>query len=270
MSLFKNAILVVAHPDDECLFFSSLINKVSTIIFCFSKIPDEKNISIGRKKAFDQFPLKGINLINLNITQANSSKKPINWLKVLDSEYGVKGDLEESTYLKNFLILKSKLNELITSDSSVITHNPWGEYGNTEHIQIFKIIFKIAKEKKVNMIVDGYYSNLTRFYTSRKQHLLVPKIYSLKTNKKFYSLLKDHYSKNGCWTWFHNYEVPLYESFYRVDLSKDINSNFKYNRIINYPLNYIEMRNPLIQYLRDFLKKILPVRVKNIYRKIRT
>ena len=269
MSLFKNGILVVAHPDDECLFFSSVINKVSTIIFCFSKIPDEKNISIGRERAFDPFPLKNINLINLNITQAKKSYRPLNWFDVHDNEYGVRGDLEESSYLKNFLILKSKLNELITSNSSVITHNPWGEYGNTEHIQIFKVIFKIAKEKNINMIVDGYYSNLTRFYTGRKQHFLIPKIYSFKTNKKLYSLLKDHYLRNGCWTWFNNYQVPLYESFFKVDLKKDINSNLEYSRIINYPLNYIEMRNPLIQYLRDFIKIIIPVRLKNIYRKIR-
>ena len=43
MSKFKNGILVVAHPDDECLFYSSIINKISTIIFCFSKI-QVKNI----------------------------------------------------------------------------------------------------------------------------------------------------------------------------------------------------------------------------------
>ena len=71
--------------------------------------------------------------------------------------------------------------------------------------------------------------------------------------------MKDNYFKNGCWTWFKTYELPLYESFYKVDLSKDVNSNLKYSRIINYPLNYIEMRNPISQYLRDFLKKILPL-----------
>ena len=72
MSIFKNGILVVAHPDDECLFFSSVIDKVSTIIFCFSKIPDEKNISIGREKAFKEFPLKGYQSYKFKY---NSSKK---------------------------------------------------------------------------------------------------------------------------------------------------------------------------------------------------
>lgn len=269
MSFYKNGILVVAHPDDECLFFSSIINKISTIIFCFSKIPYEKKISLGRKKAIKEFPLRNINIINLNITQARTNIKPLNWLKVEDSEYGVKGGLEESSYLKNFLIIKRKLNKLISSQNSVITHNPWGEYGHAEHIQIFKIIFNIAKEKNINMFVDGYYSNLSKLYTKRKQHILIPKIYSLKTQNKYYSLLRDHYLKNGCWTWFNNYEIPLYESFYKVDLSLDINSNFKYNRILNYPLNYIEMRNPVYQYLRDFIKNLLPLEVKEFFRKNR-
>ena len=269
MSIFKNGILVVAHPDDECLFYSSIINKISTIIFCFSKIPGEKYISIGRKKALDEFPLRNINLINLNITQAKTKNRPLNWLNIEDSEYGVKGGFEESSYLNNFIILNSKLNELITSKTSVITHNPWGEYGNAEHIQIFKIIFNIAKEKNINMFVNGYYSNLSKFYTYRKQHLLIPKVYSLKTNKKSYSILKDHYINNGCWTWFNNYEVPLYESFYKVDLKLDINTNIKFNRIINYPLNYIEIRNPIYQYLRDLFKKFLPMRIKKFFRQIR-
>ena len=269
MSFFKNGILVVAHPDDECLFYSSIIDKISTIIFCFSKIPDEECISIGREKAINKFPLNNINLINLNITQAKTNNRPLNWLNIEDSEYGVKGGLEESSYLENFLILKSKLNKLITSQTSVITHNPWGEYGNSEHIQIFKIIFNIAREKNIHMFVDGYYSNLSRLYTYRKQHFLIPKIYSLKTNKKNYSLLRDHYINNGCWTWFNNYELPLYECFYKVDLTLDINSNFNYNRILNYPLNYIEMRNPIYQYLRDLLKKFIPARLKKFSRQIR-
>ena len=269
MSKFKNGILVVAHPDDECLFYSSIINKISTIIFCFSKIPGEKKISIGRKKAIDKFPLRNINLINLNITQAKTNYRPLNWLNINDSEYGVKGGLEESSYLENFLILQSKLTKLITSKNSVITHNPWGEYGNPEHIQLFKIIFHIAKEKNINMFVDGYFSNLSRFYTCRKQHLLIPRIYSLKTNKNTYSLLRDHYINYGCWTWFNDYELPLYESFYKVDLSLDLNTNLNYNNIIKYPLNYIEMRSPIYQFLRDLLKKFFPPRIKELIRKIR-
>tara|TARA_A100001388_G_C28773422_1_gene505446 strand:+ start:2322 stop:3134 length:813 start_codon:yes stop_codon:yes gene_type:complete len=269
MSIFKNGILVVAHPDDECLFYSSIINKISTIIFCFSKIPGEKYISIGREKALKEFPLKNKNLVNLEIAQAKTNNLPTNWLDIEDNSYGIKGGLEDSSYSSNYFILKSKLNELLTSNTTVITHNPWGEYGNAEHIQIFKIIYNIAKEKNIKMFVDGYYSNLTRFYTKRKQHLLIPKVYSLKTNKRIYSLLRDHYLNNKCWTWFNNYDVPLYESFYKVNLSIDLDSNYKFNRTLDYPLNYIEMRNPIYQYLRDLLKKFLPLRLKKLFRSIR-
>ena len=44
---FDKSTLIVSHPDDECLFASSLLNKISTLIICFSDIPNEKKISMS-------------------------------------------------------------------------------------------------------------------------------------------------------------------------------------------------------------------------------
>ena len=46
----KNHILIFAHPDDEIIFSSSLINSAKKIIICFSEIEDNKLVSKGRKK----------------------------------------------------------------------------------------------------------------------------------------------------------------------------------------------------------------------------
>jgi len=269
MSEFKDAILVVAHPDDECLFFSSIIDEVSKIIFCFSKIPDEKDISIGRKEALKKFPLKNINIINLNVTQAKTKLPPLNWSNLRDSNFGVKGGLEESSYNNNFHIIRNKLNNLIPSKSTVVTHNPWGEYGNSEHIQIFKIVFNIAREKKINMFVSGYFSDLTKNYLKRKQHFLIPNHNFLLTNNNFYLQLKNHYIKYGCWTWFNSYKIPSYECIYNIDLSIDLNSNFKHNRAINLPLNYLDLRSARNQYVRDFIRKLIPSFMRKLFRLIK-
>ena len=34
-----NGILIVAHPDDECLFTSSILHSISILIICFNDIP---------------------------------------------------------------------------------------------------------------------------------------------------------------------------------------------------------------------------------------
>ena len=48
MKNFDNGILIVAHPDDECLFASSILHSISILIICFSDIPKEEDISFKR------------------------------------------------------------------------------------------------------------------------------------------------------------------------------------------------------------------------------
>ena len=70
MKEIKNGILVVSHPDDECLFASSILDKISTIIICFNFIPGEKRISQARQQSLDNYPLENINMISLNLSQS--------------------------------------------------------------------------------------------------------------------------------------------------------------------------------------------------------
>ena len=57
-SATKEQILVLAHPDDEVLFTSSIISDISRLIFCYGPIPGEEAISNGRFRAIKNFPLK--------------------------------------------------------------------------------------------------------------------------------------------------------------------------------------------------------------------
>ena len=45
-------------------------------------------------------------------------------------------------YINNFDILVKKLTFELKDFKNVFTHNPWGEYGHEEHIQVFKAIEK--------------------------------------------------------------------------------------------------------------------------------
>ena len=55
MKLKKNnklkdkVLIVVAHPDDEVLFFSSLISDANKVYICFSKCEDQ-TVTLGRQK----------------------------------------------------------------------------------------------------------------------------------------------------------------------------------------------------------------------------
>ena len=154
-------------------------------------------------------------IISLNLAQSVKTFIPINWLNVKENSYGLIGGYQRQSYTENYEILLGNLRDLIPINSLIITHNPWGEYGHSEHCQVFKAAFQIALEKKSKLFVDGYYSNLSRLFATKKLHLLIPDIYKFETNKEIYTTLKKHYLDYGCWTWYKNYKLPKIEYFYK-------------------------------------------------------
>ena len=264
MNNFEKSILIVSHPDDECLFASSILDKISTLIICFKNIPKRKIISQGRDQALNSYPLKNIKVISLSITQSHESIIPINWLDVKDKFSGINGGYNNWSYNQNYVRLKKELTNHIPNNSKIFTHNPWGEYGHGEHCQVFKACFEIAKKKNSELFVSGYISNLSRFYALRKIHLLIPKIYAFKTNKKLFNLLRAHYLLNNCWTWFKNYKLPEIECFYEINLKINKDSSYPKNKYINVPLNYVENISPFMYFIKGFLKSFIPTFLKKI------
>ena len=262
MNQLQESILIVSHPDDECLFASSILDKISTLIICFSKIPKRKIISQGRAKALDSFPIKSIKIINLSITQSLESIFPQNWFHIQDKFSGINGGYKGISYDANYFKLIKELDRHIPKNSTIVTHNPWGEYGHGEHCQVFKACFEIANKKKSRLFVSGYISNLSRFYALKKIHLLIPKIYSYQTNKELFNLLRNHYLLNNCWTWYKNYKLPEIECFYEINLKINKDSSFPKNKYINIPLNYIDNISPFLFFVKRILKSFIMLFLK--------
>ena len=82
MKNFDNGILIVAHPDDECLFASSILNSISILIICFSDIPKEEDISFKRFNSVKLYPLRDLKVISLNLKQSEKAFLPINCLNI--------------------------------------------------------------------------------------------------------------------------------------------------------------------------------------------
>ncbi len=262
---FENLILIVSHPDDECLFSSSLLDKIKTLIICFNDIPGELEISHSRKKALKSYPLKSLNLIPLNIKQAKETFFPNNWLNIKDKKSGLIGGYEKYSYDLNYQIILKKLKTIIKEKETIITHNPWGEYGHPEHCQVFKAVFQIAINTNSNLFVNSYVSNLSKYYAKKKIHLLNDEMLTFKTNHKKYELLKEHYSKYGCWTWYKNYKIPNFEFFSKINLQQDPNSVIQNNKIL-FQGSFIKHRGPVIFFIRSIFRNLLPKFIKNIYR----
>ncbi len=266
MKNIKNGILIVSHPDDECLFASSILDKVSTLIICFENLPFENKITFGRKNSTKNYPLKKLTLINLCLSQANKSFIPNNWFSIKDDCYGIRGGYKEKSYRRNFKTLLFELRKYIPPNSTLISHNPWGEYGHEEHCQLFKVVFKIAKETNSDFYVSGYCGNLSIYFAKRKLHLLNEEYSKFKTNKKLFSKLKNHYFKNGCWTWYKDYDLPSFEIFFKVNLKLNPKSLSCINNCNKIPLIFINNNNPLIFFIKEAIKRFLPFHLKYLVR----
>src|SRR5258708_39334230 len=61
----RNATLVVAHPDDEILWFSGVLGEVDRIIICFLSSYGNPQIGPARARVRDRYPLKNVTWLEL-------------------------------------------------------------------------------------------------------------------------------------------------------------------------------------------------------------
>jgi hypothetical protein len=97
---------------------------------------------------------------------------------------------------------------------NVVTHNPWGEYGHEEHVQVFRAVESLQRELGFMLWVSCYCSNrsdaLMRQYLSR----LGTPTPLLPTDKALGARFQALYTEAGCWTWADDYIWPEREVFY--------------------------------------------------------
>ena len=136
----KKYSVVVAHPDDEILWASSLLKNAEHIIICFSSVPNNKKLSIARKKIKENYPLS--NVIFLDVDQASPSIIPTDWQTGETTKFGMKHGKSSTEYKKNYFHLIQKLENLLLEVDLVYTHNLWGEYGHPEHVQVNYVYIK--------------------------------------------------------------------------------------------------------------------------------
>jgi hypothetical protein len=242
---FKKSIIVAAHPDDEILWFSSILNKVDQITICFLDIKSKPEVSIGRKKCIDSYPKKNISCLNIDEAEVFEQAS---WTFPVITEYGIKieNKLREEEYIKNYYKLKEKLDEVLKFKFNVITHNPWGEYGHEEHIQVYRAVKDLQAKYKFNIWFDNYCSN--KSYTIMNDYMNNNDFiyYSMKTDKELAMFIKKIYVENGCWTWSDNFQWFEDESFITEGIPD--NEMERFSKV--FPINIIKDRHWIEQLYR--------------------
>lgn len=137
-------LLVIAHPDDEAIFFGDWLlkngNKVKVV--CLSCSNEE---------------------VRFNEFQNCLKRAGVNYSECFDNEPSQDLFKKEPEIIKNLERIKKE-----TDWEEVVTHNIYGEYGHIQHIQTHEIVRKIFNKDKIFV----YYNSNQKSDNSHKQILL--------------------------------------------------------------------------------------------------
>jgi len=264
--MFEDSILVVAHPDDDILWLSSVVDKVEKIIFCFNEYPPKPELGLARKKTIDEYPLS--NVSTLDIAEPQSFDKA-DWNKPVITEYGIKLSKcreSDARYKETYEILLHRIRGLVSDRANVFTHNPWGEYGHEDHVLVYQALRALQAEFKYTLWFSNYCSN--RSVTLMNNYItgFHPDYQCLTANIKLAQKIADIFRSNDCWTWYEDYQWFDSECLMRNAPFEAQSEPLPYGHI--FPVNYIKINiesekkalHPLMKIggtIKGKLKKVL-------------
>lgn len=213
MSTLEKSIIVAAHPDDENLWFSSILSKVDSIILCFLPVASKPAWTEGRRKSLADYPLENITCLELEESDVFMGA---DWNHPVKTEYGLEiteNECLDTVYRNNFYLLVNQLRETLRGCKNVFTHNPWGEYGHVEHVQVYRAVKFLQSELQFRLWYTGYASNKSAFLMAREYSTMGPNLGMMKTDKALAESIAGLYKRNDCWTWYEDYKWCDHETF---------------------------------------------------------
>jgi hypothetical protein len=209
----SDACLVVAHPDDEVLWFSSVLNRVERIVVCFEDCDELPELGTGRRAVRRDYPLGHVDWL---CEPEPCTVNAVDWSSVEFGPFGCKLDAAsqevQSRYAQSYRALLAKLKPLLSGMQTVFTHNPWGEYGHPDHVQVCRVIESLRAELGFRVLYSGYVSSRTMRLATLELPLM-SSAFSLPTNAALAESLVQLYVEHDCWTWPRDYTRFSSETF---------------------------------------------------------
>lgn len=208
------AAVVVAHPDDEALWLSSVVASADRVVFCFGALFERPRMSEARRQAVAALPLTGV--VDLAIPECGAGFRA-DWIQPQPTTAAVRisDAAVGARYESNHARLTDALRASLLGIEHVYTHNPWGEYGHVEHIQVHRAVAALQEELEFTLWFSNYVSRTTwplaREFgvrlCSAQRRVLRPDLAMVRKLRRAYR----HY---GAWTWKSDHRWPVREALY--------------------------------------------------------
>jgi LmbE family N-acetylglucosaminyl deacetylase len=201
----EQAVLVVAHPDDEILWFGSIVERVRRIVIVFADSPNQPELADARRRALARHPLTDrIDLLGLSETGTFDS---MDWEHPDITERGPRlRDAAGATAMaETWQKLEGMLDDAMAGCRNVYTHNPWGDYGNEEHILVHHAVVAAAARNNVRCWFSNYVSNRSQALMTRYIRNFDSAVFGEAVDTERMRAAAACYQEAGCWTWLPGY-----------------------------------------------------------------
>lgn len=225
--LLSKSLLVVAHPDDEILWFSSIIEKVDKVIICFLGNSDYPKRAKSRLRVLEKLPLNNIECLGLDVPKVFGQAA---WPHPVEVAEGLEV-VNQKDYVSTYDRLLELLSETILTYENVFTHNPWGEYGHEEHVLVHKAVQNIATQSDADTGVwfSNYVSPRSASLAARHLTGKHQKHFTMQTQPDLGEQFKKLYLEEGCWTAPNDFVWFSEECFTKLPNAKSNSSVELYN-----------------------------------------
>lgn len=224
----KNSIIIGAHPDDELLWFNSILRQADQVLIVFKDFWAQPEIGAARAAAISDCPRANVTCLDIAESGAYGCA---DWSDPMECEFGLAFGLEANrreltrfarrsfskvatyppgyvaaasvarAYRASFELIYKALKPRLSPDMNVFTHNPWGEYGHEDHVQVFRVLQRLREEIGFKLWMSNYCTERAMPLAMRYFESCPGGYIRLETDKRFAEGVAAVYKKHGCWTW---------------------------------------------------------------------
>ena len=221
----EDVLVVVAHPDDEILWLSPVVGHAAVIVAALPVQPTNAALSQARELLREQYPVERFEYLPL---QGSAVFHHSDWLRRRPVDYGVTlgpscPPERAQAYRGNYPALLAALEPYVREHHEIFTHNPWGEYGHEEHVQVSNAVVHLAQRHGASVWSwDGFSPRQLLAYEMRLRNdyfrrgtRSLPRL-RLRNDIALYANVKRLYQDHEAWTWDPGYELPTMADYIQL------------------------------------------------------
>lgn len=203
----------MAHPDDETLWLSSIVSQAQRTVLCFGALFERAGESDARRLAVAALPLAG--LVDLAIPESGAGFLLDAVPELTPAGIRIADPEARARYESNYERLVDALRPALAGLPEVYTHNPWGEYGHPEHIQVHRAVTALQLELGFTVWFSNYVSPASWPLATRlasEVHWGERRI--VQPDRLTVRRLLRIYRRHGAWTWKWAHRWPAEETLF--------------------------------------------------------